>query len=96
MAIAYFNGTIAVSTSATIGLLAIYNSSDFTNGGDHDGPTAFLGISHTDHQVITTVSTGIEFTHPNDDGLTSECIYHVALRSDGDQDVNIHLHGFHD
>lgn len=96
MAFVNYNGTLVIRKSATVDVLVINNSSDFTAGGDYQGPTAFLGIvTSPHHQLITTVSTGIEFTQQQND-LQTLCIYHVALRNDGTRSNTIRLDGFYD
>ena len=94
MATTDFGGIIAIAKGETISLLAVYHSSDFTNGGDYLGPSAFLGAPVESFQVITTVETGVQLTVDNSD-ITRKAIYTVKLRNDGDRDNSFGLQSFH-
>jgi hypothetical protein len=91
-----FDGTLVIHQGETLEILAIFHSSDFGTGGEYRGPTVFSGgCTNPYHQLITTVSTGVEFTQQSGD-LSSLCIYHIGMRNDGTQDNAVFLTGFYD
>jgi hypothetical protein len=96
VALTYGSGTVGLKKGHTASFLLIFNSTDFTAGGDYMGPVAFAGVTTNRNGILITVlSNGLEFTQQTS-SLTTNCVYHVTLQNNGNADAQIRLDSFYD
>jgi hypothetical protein len=96
VAITYGSGTVGLKKGQTWSFVVIFNSSDFSTGGDYMGPVAFAGVTtNRNGLLINVLSTGIEFIQQTSEYTTS-CVYHMTLKNDGEADAQVRLDSFYD
>jgi hypothetical protein len=95
MSISYGQDVFTLLPGQSINLDTIFNSSDFNAGGDYVGPLVVAGIALNLHETMTPSTVGVEFTKRNDDGLSSNCIYHYSIRNDSGDNAALKIHFFY-
>jgi hypothetical protein len=96
VAITFGSGTVGLKKGHTASFLFIFNSTDFTAGGDYMGPVAFAAVTTNRNGILITVlSNGLEFIQQTS-SLTTSCVYHVTLQNNGNADAQIRIDSFYD
>ncbi len=93
MTISYGSDTFVLAPGESIGLVTIFNSSDFNAGGDYNGPLVVAGIADSLNDLLTPSTVGVEFKSRGD--LTSPCVYNYSIRNDSPDRVSFRLHFFY-
>jgi hypothetical protein len=96
VAITFGSGTVGLKKGHTASFLVIFNSTDFTAGGDYMGPVAFATFTTNRNGILITVlSVGLEFIQQTS-SLTTSCVYHVTLQNNGNADAQLRIDSFYD
>ena len=69
-----------VAGGASVSITTIFNSNNFTQGGDYMGPIVVAGVPFTSHRVLIPSNIGLEFG-ARESNLTTFCWYHYAIRN---------------